>query len=65
LRNKGFDFISIPGRDRIAQLARLAKRYGVTQRQMIEKLVIAADDEITKNMDIDTKEWEEYFSVTA
>ena len=45
-------------------LDRLAKRYGVTKRQMIERLVLEADQEIVGSLDPDSREWEEYFSVT-
>lgn len=46
-------------------LARLAKRYGVTQREMLERLILAADQEILGALDPDSTGWAEYFSVTA
>ena len=45
-------------------LDRLAKRYGVTKREMIERLVLEADQKIVGSLDPDSREWEEYFSVT-
>ncbi|NRO99465.1 hypothetical protein GWC77_26655 [Paraburkholderia sp. NMBU_R16] len=46
-------------------LGRLAKRYGVTQREMLERLVLAADQQILTTLDPDSSEWKEYFTVTA
>lgn len=46
-------------------LGRLAKRYGVTQRQMLERLILSADQQIVSAIDPDSKEWSEYFAVTA
>ena len=45
-------------------LARLAQRYGVTQRDMLERLITAADDEITAKLIPDAPEWTAYFTVT-
>ena len=45
-------------------LERLAHRYGVTKREMIERLVISADREIVKELQLDTPEWDAYFNVT-
>jgi hypothetical protein len=45
-------------------LQRLARRYGVTQRGMIERLVLAADQELLNALEHDTSEWEHYFSGT-
>ncbi len=45
-------------------LDRLAKRYGVTKREMIERLVLEADQKIVGSFDPDSREWGEYFSVT-
>lgn len=44
-------------------LRRLAKRYGVTQREMIERLVIAEDDRIREGMDPNGPEWDAYYNV--
>ena len=46
-------------------LGRLAKRYGVTRREILEKLLTAADEEILKTLDPGAAEWTEYFGVTA
>lgn len=45
-------------------LARLARRYGVTQRQMLERLIEQADLEIQKTLDPTGPEWDDYFRVT-
>lgn len=45
-------------------LARLSRRYGVTQRQMIERLVLEEDRKIRDALDPDSHEWSDYFSVT-
>ncbi len=45
-------------------LGRLARSYGVTQREMIERLVLASDQQIVDSLDPDSAEWEAYFSVT-
>lgn len=51
-------------------LARLARRYGVTQRVFVENILFAEDERVLATMTIDTAEWESYFarkriSVTA
>jgi len=43
-------------------LRRLANRYGVTQREVLERLVRAEDDGVLASLDIDIPEWAEYFS---
>ena len=45
-------------------LARLAQRYGVTQRVMLERLIRAADDTVTSQLDPASPAWAAYFSVT-
>lgn len=45
-------------------LGRLARRYGVTQRAMIERLVLNSDEQIVDGLDPDSAEWETYFEVT-
>lgn len=45
-------------------LARLARRYGVTQRDMIEHLVLSMNKEILNTLDPDTPEWNTYMRVT-
>lgn len=42
-------------------LARLARRYGVTQREMLERLIKAADDEVLQGLELDSPEWDAYF----
>lgn len=46
-------------------LARLARRYGVTQRELVETMVLAEDDRILATIAIDSLEWDEYFAKTA
>lgn len=46
-------------------LGRLANHYGVTKREMLERLILAADQQIIHSLDIDSEEWAEYFNVTA
>ena len=41
-------------------LARLADRYGVTKREMIERLVRTEDDRILETLDIEKPEWDQY-----
>jgi hypothetical protein len=42
-------------------LERLAKRYGVTQREVIERLIHAEDDGVLAGLKMDTPEWNAYF----
>jgi hypothetical protein len=44
---------------------RLARRYCVTKRELIERLVIAEDDRILATIDLDSPEWENYFQIDA
>jgi hypothetical protein len=51
-------------------LRRLSSRYGVTQRELVENMLLAEDERILATMKIDTTEWDSYFarqrmSVTA
>jgi hypothetical protein len=43
-------------------LARLARRYGVTKRELIEGLVKIEDDRVIATLELDTPEWDEYFA---
>jgi hypothetical protein len=43
-------------------LRRLSKRYGVTQREVVERLVCAEDDLVLASLNIDTPEWNAYFA---
>ena len=45
-------------------LARLAQRSGVTQRDMLERLITAADDEMVSKLVPRSPEWTAYFTVT-
>lgn len=45
-------------------LARLAQHHGITQRDMLERLITAADDKITAKLNPNAAEWSAYFSVT-
>jgi hypothetical protein len=42
-------------------LARLSSRYGVTNRQMLERLIKDADEQIQATFELDSAEWDEYF----
>ena len=42
-------------------LARLARRNGETQRQVLERMILAADDRIVRKLDPSSPEWEAYF----
>ncbi len=44
-------------------LARLARRYGVTQREVLERLIRAEDDGVIACIKADTPEWDAYFGV--
>jgi hypothetical protein len=43
-------------------MARLASRYGVTQRNLVENMLLAEDERVLATMMIDTPEWNTYFS---
>jgi hypothetical protein len=42
-------------------LGRLAKRYGVTQRQILERFITAEDDRILATLEPGSPEWDAYF----
>jgi hypothetical protein len=44
-------------------LARLARHHGVTQREMLERLIVAADDTITAEFDPGSRAWDAYFKL--
>lgn len=46
-------------------MARLACRYGVTQRGLIENMLLAEDERVLATLSIDTPEWEMYFARRA
>ena len=45
-------------------LNRLARRYGITRRDMLERLITAADGDIVATLDPTAPEWAAYFEVT-
>lgn len=45
-------------------LARLARRYAVTKRQMLERLIVRADDAIVRRLDPDSEQWDLYFNAS-
>ncbi len=44
-------------------LARIANRNKVTQREMLEKFILAEDERILAGIEMDTPEWDAYFGV--
>ena len=46
-------------------LQRLANQNAITKRAMLENLILEADQKILSILDPDSKEWDEYFNVTA
>ena len=46
-------------------IERLALRYCVTKREIVERLVIAMDDRIIATLDIDAPEWDQYFTAAS
>jgi hypothetical protein len=46
-------------------LRRLANRNNITKRAMLENLILEADQKNLSSLDPDSKEWDEYFNVTA
>jgi hypothetical protein len=44
-------------------LARLAFRYSVTKREMLERLVVRADAAVIRRLEPDSAEWDAYFNV--
>jgi hypothetical protein len=41
-------------------LARLARRYGVTQRELLERFITVEDDKVLATLKFDTPEWNAY-----
>ena len=41
-------------------LRRLANRYGITKREMLERLLIAEQDRVIKELDLDSEEGKNY-----
>jgi hypothetical protein len=46
-------------------LDRLARRYGVTKREVLERLLQAEDDLIGATIDLDSPEWDEYYGAAV
>lgn len=46
-------------------LARLTRRYSVTQQALIEQLVSAEDERILAGIELDSAQWREYFANTS
>lgn len=46
-------------------LARLARREGLTKRQMLERLILSADASVSAGLDPDSDDWARYYGVTA
>jgi hypothetical protein len=44
-------------------LARLAFRYSVTKREMLERLIVRADAAVIRRLEPDSAEWDAYFNV--
>ena len=44
-------------------LKRLARRYTVTKRQMLEQLIVQADDRIVRRLEPGTPHWDTYFGM--
>lgn len=42
-------------------LDRLARSYGITKREMLERLVVGAEDKLLGELGSDTPEWAKYF----
>ena len=52
------------GSDAHFALKRLARRYGVTKQELIERLAIAEEDRILAGIELDSPEWNTHFGVT-
>ncbi|WP_297575986.1 hypothetical protein [uncultured Deefgea sp.] len=46
-------------------LARLANSYGVTRREILERLVMLEDKKVLAELELDSPEWEAYFGVNS
>jgi hypothetical protein len=46
-------------------LERLSRRYAVTQRQLLERLIREEDARVLQTIELDSKEWGEYFGFPA
>ena len=46
-------------------LERISRRYGVTKREMLERLIVAEDEQILSGIELDSPEWDDYFGKLA
>ncbi|EKO1959986.1 hypothetical protein PZC96_004913, partial [Salmonella enterica] len=46
-------------------LGRLSLHYGLTKRQVLELLIINAENSLAKNWDINSTEWGKYFNIKS
>jgi hypothetical protein len=46
-------------------LDRLARRYGVTKREMIERLIVTQDEVVLATIALDSPEWDEYIDARS
>lgn len=46
-------------------IARLARRYRVTKREIIEKLIRTEDERTIAGIEFESKDWDEYFATPA
>lgn len=49
----------------VLAIDRLARHHQIDRRDVIERLVLAADERIFVRMDIDSNDWADYFGVGA
>lgn len=52
------------GSDAHFALKRLARHYGVTKQELIERLAVAEEDRILTGIELDSPEWNAHFGVT-
>jgi hypothetical protein len=46
-------------------LKRIARRYGLTQQALIEKLLLAEDERVFEKISVDSAEWDKYFGINT
>lgn len=44
-------------------LKRIARRYGITQQTLIERLLLAEDERVLNGIAVDSAEWKKYFGI--
>ena len=52
------------GSDAHFALKRLARHYGATKQELIERLAVAEEDRILTGIELDSPEWNAHFGVT-